>query len=93
MFAVSWLLLLLLGRLPFGWAGARVILTGRIEGRLESEESGEGPYALVRAQERMRSREVGESDELFFIDVEDGNSGGRCWERENRSSIGKKKRG
>ncbi len=39
-------------------------------GRLESLESGEGPCALVRAQERMRSRDESESGEVFFIDVE-----------------------
>ena len=42
---------------------------GRVEGRFESLESGEGPCALVRAQERMRSRDVLESGEVFFIDV------------------------
>jgi hypothetical protein len=32
------------------------LLRGRIDVRLELAESGEGPCALVRAQERMRSR-------------------------------------
>lgn len=31
------------------------LLKGRVVGRLEPAESGEGPCALVRAQERMRS--------------------------------------
>ena len=45
---------------------------GRVGGRLESLESGEGPCALVLAQERIRSRYDGESGEVFFIDVESG---------------------
>lgn len=32
------------------------LLKGRVEGRLEPAESGEGPCALVRAQERTRSK-------------------------------------
>lgn len=47
-----------------------LLLRGRVVGRLESLESGEGPCALVRAQERMRSRDDIESGEVFFIDVE-----------------------
>jgi hypothetical protein len=43
---------------------------GRVGDRLESLESGEGPCALVLAQERMRSRYDSESGEVFFIDVE-----------------------
>jgi hypothetical protein len=53
---------------PVCWEG--LLLRGRVEGRLESLESGEGPCALVRAQERMRSRDDSESGEAFFIDVE-----------------------
>jgi hypothetical protein len=34
------------------------MLKGRVEGRLEPAVSGEGPCALVRAQERMRSKNV-----------------------------------
>ena len=36
---------------------------------LVSAESGEGPCALVLAQERMRSRVESELGEVFFIDV------------------------
>lgn len=46
------------------------ILKGRVEGRLEPAGSGEGPCALVRAQERMRSKDDSEAGEAFFIDVE-----------------------
>ena len=46
------------------------LLKGRVGGRLESLESGEGPCALVRAQERMRSIYDGVLVEAFFIDVE-----------------------
>lgn len=46
-----------------------VLLKGRVVDRLESLESGEGPCALVRAQERMRSKIDSESEEVFFIDV------------------------
>jgi hypothetical protein len=46
------------------------LLRGRIEERFELAESGEGPCALARAQERMRSRNDGESGEASFIDIE-----------------------
>ena len=46
------------------------LLRGRVGVRLESLENGEGPCALVRAQERMRSIYDGESGEAFFIDGE-----------------------
>lgn len=46
-----------------------VLLKGRVVDRLESLESGEGPCALVLAQERMRSKNDSESEEVFFIDV------------------------
>jgi hypothetical protein len=46
------------------------LLKGRVGGRLESLESGEGPCALVLAQERMRSIYDGVLVEAFFIDVE-----------------------
>jgi hypothetical protein len=46
------------------------LLRGRVGVRLESLESGEGPCALVLAQERMRSIYDGVLVEAFFIDVE-----------------------
>jgi hypothetical protein len=46
------------------------LLKGRVDGRLESLENGEGPCALVRAQERIRSIYESKSGEAFFIDVE-----------------------
>jgi hypothetical protein len=45
-----------------------------------SLESGEGPCALVLAQERMRSIYESELGEVFFIDVElDTQRGGRVF--------------
>ncbi len=46
------------------------LLRGRVGVRLESLESGEGPCALVLAQERMRSIYDGVLVGAFFIDVE-----------------------
>lgn len=43
------------------------LLKGRVVDRLESLESGEGPCALVLAQERMRSSN--DSESVFFIGV------------------------
>ena len=40
-----------------------------MDDRPELAESGEGPCALARAQERMRSRSDGESGEASFIDI------------------------
>jgi hypothetical protein len=59
------------GRLgdPFGVAIEGVLLKGSVVDRLASLERGEGPCALVRAQERMRSRYESESGEVFFIDI------------------------
>lgn len=48
-----------------GW-----LVRGRVGDRLEFLESGEGPCALVLAQERTRSIYDRESGEVFFIDVE-----------------------
>jgi hypothetical protein len=48
------------------------LVKGRVGARLVSLESGEGPCALVLAQERMRSVTDGESGEVFFIDMESG---------------------
>lgn len=52
------------------------LLRGRTGDLFDSAESGEGPCALVRAQERMRSGYEGESGEVFFIDIEKKGSGG-----------------
>jgi hypothetical protein len=43
-----------------------------------SLESGEGPCALVLAQERMRSAIDSELGEVFFIDVESDTQMGWC---------------
>jgi hypothetical protein len=56
------------------------LLKGRVVDRLVSLESGEGPCALVLAQERMRSINESELGEVFFIDVElDTQRGGRVF--------------
>jgi hypothetical protein len=56
------------------------LLKGRVVDRLVSLESGEGPCALVLAQERMRSIYESELGEVFFIDVElDTQRGGRVF--------------
>lgn len=62
-------------------------------GRIEASESEEGPCALDRAQERMRSRDDGESVEAFPIEVRSGRtrSGDVCKrvldERSNREAM------
>ena len=56
------------GGIAFG--GISWFLRGRVGVRLVSLESGEGPCALVLAQERMRSAIDSELGEVFFIDVE-----------------------
>lgn len=61
--------LLAVERVQFCWViGSRGLVRGRVGGRLESAESGEGPCALAFAQERMRSRYDSESGNAFFID-------------------------
>jgi hypothetical protein len=62
------------------WELVERLLKGRVVDRLVSVESGEGPCALVLAQERMRSINESELGEVFFIDVElDTQRGGRVF--------------
>jgi hypothetical protein len=57
-------------RRAFAFEAVIELLKGRVGVRLESLESGEGPCALVLAQERMRSGIYDFESEAFFIDVE-----------------------